>query len=53
MSIQWTNRFWAVSLDLNLFLDFLKLFVNMHLGMSFAKYKFHKFWTYGLKVMGV
>jgi hypothetical protein len=36
MSIQRTNRFWAVSLDLILFLDFLKLFVYMHLGISFT-----------------
>jgi hypothetical protein len=36
MFVGWTNRFWAVSLDLILFLYFLKLFVNMRLGISFA-----------------
>jgi hypothetical protein len=34
--LEWPNRFWAMSLDLNLFLDFLKLFVNMRLVISFA-----------------
>jgi hypothetical protein len=33
---EWPNWSWAMSLDLNLFLDILKLFVNMHLGISFA-----------------
>jgi hypothetical protein len=37
MSTRQTNRFWAVLLDLILFLDFLKLFVNMRLGISFAR----------------
>jgi hypothetical protein len=36
MSIWWTNRFWSVSLEHTLFLDFLKLFVNMRLVVSFA-----------------
>jgi hypothetical protein len=36
MSIRRTNRFWVVSLDLTLFLDFLKLFVKMRLAVSFA-----------------
>jgi hypothetical protein len=36
MSVRWTNRFWSVSLELTLFLDFLKLFVNMCLALSFA-----------------
>jgi hypothetical protein len=31
-----TNRFLAASLDLILFLDFLKLFLNMRLGKSFV-----------------
>jgi hypothetical protein len=31
-----TNRFWAASYDLTLFLDFLKLFVKMRLGISFT-----------------
>jgi hypothetical protein len=30
------NQFWAVSLDLTLFLDFLKLFEKMHLAISFT-----------------
>jgi hypothetical protein len=36
MSVLWTNRFWAASLDLNFFLDLLKLFVKMRLAISFA-----------------
>jgi hypothetical protein len=32
-----TNRFWAASLDLILFLGFLKLFVNLRLGISFVE----------------
>jgi hypothetical protein len=36
MSVRQTNRFWAVSLDLTLFLDFLKLFLKMRLAVSFA-----------------
>jgi hypothetical protein len=37
MSIRQTNRFWAVSLDLILFLDSLKLFVHMRFGISFVE----------------
>jgi hypothetical protein len=36
MSVRRTNRFWSVSLEHTLFLDFLKLFVNMRLELSFA-----------------
>jgi hypothetical protein len=36
MSVRWTNRFWSVSLELTLFLDFLKLFVKMRLAASFV-----------------
>jgi hypothetical protein len=36
MSVRRTNRFWSVSLENTLFLDFLKLFVNMHLAISFV-----------------
>jgi hypothetical protein len=36
MSVWRTNQFWSVSLELTLFLDFLKLFVKMHLAVSFA-----------------
>jgi hypothetical protein len=39
MSVQRTNRFWSVSLELTLFLDFLKLFVKMCLAASFAEKK--------------
>jgi hypothetical protein len=53
MSIQWTNRFWSVSLEHTLFLDFLKLFVNMRLAVSFAGRKKCIFWTYRSKVMDV
>jgi hypothetical protein len=42
MSVQRTNRFWSVSLEHTLFLDFLKLFVNMRLAVSFTgKQKTH------------
>jgi hypothetical protein len=53
MSVQRTNRFWAVSLDLILFLDFLKLFVKMRLTISFVGVQNCIFWTYGSKVMDV
>jgi hypothetical protein len=36
MSVRRTNWFWSVSLEHTLFLDFLKLFVNIHLALSFA-----------------
>jgi hypothetical protein len=36
MSVRRTNRFWAGSLDLTLFLDFLNFFVKMRLAISFA-----------------
>jgi hypothetical protein len=36
MSVWWTNRFWSMSLEHIVFLDFLKLFVNMCLAISFA-----------------
>jgi hypothetical protein len=58
VSVRWTSRFWAVSLDLTLFLDFLKLFVNMHLAVSFTgvqKSYFLELWikSYGcLKFLG-
>jgi hypothetical protein len=39
MSVRRTNRFRSVSLELTLFLDFLKLFVKMHLAASFARKK--------------
>jgi hypothetical protein len=41
MSVRQTNRFWSVSLEHTLFLDFLKLFVNMRLAVSFAGKKTH------------
>jgi hypothetical protein len=36
MSVWRTNRFWSLSIELTLFLDFLKLFVKMHLAISFV-----------------
>jgi hypothetical protein len=36
MYLEWPNRIWAASLDLKLFKDFLKLFVHMHLAISFS-----------------
>jgi hypothetical protein len=53
MSVRWTNRFWSVSLELILFLDFLNIFVKMHLAVCFAGKKFiffgptdQKLWTF-------
>jgi hypothetical protein len=37
MYLEWPNRFWAVSLDLILFLDFLKLFVKVHLAIRYQR----------------
>jgi hypothetical protein len=53
MSVWRTNRFWLVSLEHTLFLDFLKLFVNMRLVVSFGGGGERIFWTYGSKVMDV
>jgi hypothetical protein len=39
MSVRQTNQFWSVSLEHTLFLDFLKLVVNMRLAVSFARRK--------------
>jgi hypothetical protein len=36
MSVQWTNRFWSMSLNITLLLDFFKLFVKMCLTISFV-----------------
>jgi hypothetical protein len=41
MSVRWTNRFWSVSLEHNLFLDFLNFFVNMCLVINFVGKKMH------------
>jgi hypothetical protein len=41
MSVRRTNRFWSVSLEHTLLLDFLKLFLNMRLVVSFAGKKTH------------
>jgi hypothetical protein len=43
MSVRWTNRFWSVSLEHTLFLDFLKLFENMCLAVSFMGKKKNAF----------
>jgi hypothetical protein len=37
MYLEWPNQIWTASLDLKKKLDFLKLFVNMRLAISFAK----------------
>jgi hypothetical protein len=52
MSVQRTNRFWSVSLELTLFLDFLKLFVKMHLTASFVGKKKSYFWDLRIKSNG-
>jgi hypothetical protein len=36
MSVRRTNQFWSVSLEYTLFLDFLKLFLNIRLVVSFG-----------------
>jgi hypothetical protein len=41
MSVRRTNQFWSMSLENTLFLDFLKLFVNMRLVVCFAGEKKH------------
>jgi hypothetical protein len=54
MSIRRINRFWSVSLELTLFLDFLNIFVKMGLAVSFAGRKkivffgptYKKIWTF-------
>jgi hypothetical protein len=43
MSVWRTNRFWSVSLEHALFLDFLKLFLDMHLIVSFGGKKKNAF----------
>jgi hypothetical protein len=43
MSVQRTNRFWSVLLELILFLDFLRLSVKMRLTVSFAGKKLYFF----------
>jgi hypothetical protein len=52
MSVQWTNRFWSVSLEHTLFLDFLKLFVNIRLAISFAGKKKTHFLNLWIKSYG-
>jgi hypothetical protein len=39
MSVRRTNWFWSESLEHTPFLDFLKLFMNMHLVVSFVEKK--------------
>jgi hypothetical protein len=52
MFVQWTNRFWATSLDFNFFLNFLKLFGNMHLAISFAGVQISYFSNLRIKSYG-
>jgi hypothetical protein len=52
MSVWWTNRFWSVSLEHTLSLDFLKLFVNMRLAVSFAGRKKTHFLDLRIKSYG-
>jgi hypothetical protein len=52
MSVQRTNRFWFVSLEHTLFLDFLKLFVNMCLAISFTGEKKTHFLDLRIKSYG-
>jgi FtsH-binding integral membrane protein len=53
MSVRRINRFWSVLLELTLFLDFVNIFVKMHLAISFAGKKNHIFGIYRSKVMDV
>jgi hypothetical protein len=52
MSVRRTNRFWSVSLEHTLLLDFLKLFVNMHLAASLAGRKKMHFLDLRIKSYG-
>jgi hypothetical protein len=52
MFVRWTNRFWSVSLENTLFLDFLKLFVNMRLTVSFMGRKKTHFLDLRIKTYG-
>jgi hypothetical protein len=52
MSVRRTNRFWSVSLEHTLFLDFLKLFLNMRLALSFAGKKKSYFLDLRIKSYG-
>jgi hypothetical protein len=58
MYLEWPNWIWAASLDLNSFKDFMKLFVNMRLTISFVGVQISYFlnlWikSYGcLKILG-
>jgi hypothetical protein len=52
MSVRRTNRFWSVSLEHTLFLDFLKLFLNMRLIVSFAGKKKTHFLDLRIKSYG-
>jgi hypothetical protein len=52
MSVQRTNRFWSVSFEHTLFLDFWKLFVNMRLASSFVGKKKPHFLDLRIKSYG-
>jgi hypothetical protein len=52
MSVWRTNRFWSMSLEHTLFLDFLKLFVNMRPVVSFAGEKKTHFLDLRIKSYG-
>jgi hypothetical protein len=52
MSVRRTNRFWSMSHELTLFLDFLKLFVKMRLAVSFAGIKKSNFLDLRIKSYG-
>jgi hypothetical protein len=52
MSVRRTNRFWSVSLEHTLFLDFMKIFVNMRLALSFAGKKKSYFLDLRIKSYG-
>jgi hypothetical protein len=52
MSVRRTNRFWSVSLEHTLFLNFLKLFLNMRLVVSFAGRKKTHFLDLWIKSYG-
>jgi hypothetical protein len=52
MFMEWPNRIWAASLDLNFFLSFLKLLVNMRLAISFTGVQVSKFLDLRIKSYG-
>jgi uncharacterized protein YqgQ len=52
MYMEWPNRIWVASLDLKKKSGFLKLFVNMHLAISFMRVEISYFLDLRIKSYG-